>query len=241
MRAHPGQPLGSAQTPEQLAERWNHSLTSMRGIAVIESQDWNGQAAKMDVDTSNLHPPTGWNVFTSGYAQAQSGDLAAAKGSLTRLRDIQTRDSASSAPDEQDEAYLDILTDELSGLISSKAGDMASGIAEVQRAAAIYDGMAFDFGPPATVKPPHELLGEVLLKENKAPQARAAFEASLTRAPKRVESLLGLARAERAMGDNAASAATYRELLQIWKNADPANAEVAEARRYAWSEIAKKQ
>lgn len=195
----------------------------------------------MDVDTSNLHPPTGWNVFTSGYAQAQSGDLAAAKGSLTRLRDIQTRDSASSAPDEQDEAYLDILTDELSGLISSKAGDMASGIAEVQRAAAIYDGMAFDFGPPATVKPPHELLGEVLLKENKAPQARAAFEASLTRAPKRVESLLGLARAERAMGDNAASAATYRELLQIWKNADPANAEVAEARRYAGSEIAKKQ
>jgi hypothetical protein len=48
-----------------------------------------------------------------------------------------------------------------------------------------------------------------------------AFETSLQRAPQRTESLLGLARAESAMGDKAAAAETWRHLLGIWKNADP--------------------
>lgn len=239
MRAHPGksagqqpgQPAGAARA-SQMAMQMNASLVTMRGIAVIESQAWSGRAAKMTVDTSGLGTLSGWDAFTTGYAAAERGDRALAASSLAALRKIAADDRAAPDADREDVGNLGILGDDLSGLISSKAGDMERAIAQVERAAAAYDAMAFDFGPPVIVKPPQELLGEFLLKENQAPQAREAFEASLKRAPKRAESLLGLAHAESAMGDRAAATASYRELLEMWRNADPGNARVAEARRY---------
>ncbi len=75
-------------------------------------------------------------------------------------------------------------------------------------------------GLPVLRKPSYELLGELLLKENRNAAAREAFEASLQRAPQRTASLLGLARAASAMGDKTAAAEAYRQLLRIWKNAD---------------------
>ena len=79
--------------------------------------------------------------------------------------------------------------------------------------------MAFDFGPPVPFKPPHELLGEQLLRAGKPAQAIIAFEAALKTAPNRSLSLLGLARAQAAAHD-AAAAATYRKLLANWHAAD---------------------
>jgi cytochrome c-type biogenesis protein CcmH/NrfG len=70
------------------------------------------------------------------------------------------------------------------------------------------------------------------LKANKASEAREAFAASLQRAPRRAESLLGLARAESAMGDKVDAANSYAELLEVWKNADPSYAPKEEAQRY---------
>ena len=241
MQANPGQSIGPYNTAHQLEDHLNDSLVTMRGIAVIESQNWNGEAAKMTVDTTRTRELTGWNVFVSGYAEAESGERTAATDSLAQLRGIQAHYAATPATEKEDLAYLGILTDDLSGLIASKSGDMKTAIADVQRAAKTYDGMAFDFGPPVPVKPPNELLGELLLKENKAPQAREAFEASLNRAPKRTQSLLGLARAERAMGDNAASTATYRELAVIWQHADAEYAPAAEALHYAGTLTVAKQ
>ncbi|MGA6956890.1 MAG: hypothetical protein WBY73_17370, partial [Candidatus Acidiferrales bacterium] len=80
--------------------------------------------------------------------------------------------------------------------------------------------------------PSEELRGELLLKANKASEAREAFAASLQRAPRRAESLLGLARAERAMGDKAGAANSYAELLDVWKNADSGYAPKEEAQRF---------
>ena len=107
-----------------------------------------------------------------------------------------------------------------------------SAIAQAREAAETFDAMPIDFGPPPTVKPPDELLGELLLREKRYAEARKAFETSLQRAPRRVESLMGLARAERAMGDDAAARASYGELLKMWKNADPGYAAKAEAESY---------
>src|SRR5580704_16970802 len=92
--------------------------------------------------------------------------------------------------------------------------------------------MAFDFGPPPILKPPQEMLGELLLKSGKPKQAREAFEASLKRAPNRALSLLGLARAQAAAGDKAAATSTYNQLLAMWKTADAGNEDVAEAQHY---------
>lgn len=121
---------------------------------------------------------------------------------------------------------------QLQAVILSAEGHGHQAVATMQQAVAIGRGLPYAFGPPSPEKPSLELLGELLLKENEAPQAREAFEAALKRAPRRTESLLGLARAESAMGNFAAATDTYREMLGIWKNADPGYAPEQEARRY---------
>jgi hypothetical protein len=102
----------------------------------------------------------------------------------------------------------------------------------IGRAARSYEALPFDFGPPVPIKPPHELLGEQLLVQGKAADARMAFETALKSAPLRTQSLLGRARAESASGDSAAATATYRQLLDIWHAADADLPELAEAKGF---------
>jgi tetratricopeptide (TPR) repeat protein len=121
---------------------------------------------------------------------------------------------------------------QIEAVILSADGHGDQAIASMQQAIATGKDLPYAFGPPSPEKPSEELLGELLLKAHKAPQAREAFAASLQRAPRRAESLLGLARAESAMGDKAAAAKSYTELLQVWKNADPGYAPKEEGQRY---------
>jgi len=229
-RGQPPDAAGNAKRAQTWNRQTNVSLVRMRGIALVESEDWSGPAATMMVDTKDLSSATkGYDAFATGYAAAERGEGELAASSLASLRQVLVEEGANPKADAEDVADLGILADELGGLIASKAGDMEAAISQVRRAAAKYDGMAFDFGPPVSVKPPDELLGELLLKVKKAAEARAAFEASLKLAPRRARSLLGRARAESAMGDTAAATDTYGELLEIWKDADPGSRLTREA------------
>ena len=92
------------------------------------------------------------------------------------------------------------------------------------------DSLPMPFGPPLTVKPPHELLGELLVAMQRPAEARKEFELALVRTPLRARAVLGLARAERALGHGVEAAAAYRRLQEIWRGADPQLAELAEVR-----------
>src|SRR5262249_62004956 len=81
--------------------------------------------------------------------------------------------------------------------------------------------MSFEFGPPVVVKPSHELLGEVLLAAGKSADASAEFQTSLAHNPGRSLSLLGLAKAQAASGDGAASKGTYARLAKQWRRGGP--------------------
>jgi tetratricopeptide (TPR) repeat protein len=232
-RTQPGDAVAMAKKAQARAAETNASVVRMRGIAIIESRDWSGRAATMTIDQAGLSPSSRiWDAFATGYAAAERGDREMAASSLASLRKMAAEEGKKEDPDSEEAGYQSIIADELSGLISSKAGDMDGAITEVRRGAATYGAMAFDFGPPVTVKPPNELLGELLLKQKKFPQAREAFETSLKRAPLRAQSLLGLARAQSAAGDKTAATATYGQLLAISKHTDAGNRDVVEARRY---------
>ena len=82
--------------------------------------------------------------------------------------------------------------------------------------------MPVEFGPPAVIKPSHELFGEMLLEVGMPREAHAEFNRALELAPKRAHSLLGLARAAKAMGDSVGAAKGYTDLLAVWHRADPA-------------------
>jgi tetratricopeptide (TPR) repeat protein len=232
MSAHPDDSLSSAAARQRVIEHANSSLVTMRGTAVIESMQWKGPAASMVIDTASLGSDAGWNMFTTGYAAAQRGDLPLAQESLKQLHGVINSAHNDPKTDRETALYLGILADDLEGLTVFKSGDIPAAITLVRRAATSYENMAFDFGPPPILKPPHELLGELLLKDGKPKQAQEAFEASLKRAPKRAQSLLGLARAQEAAGDKAAATSTYEQLLAIWKGADAGNPDLAEAQHH---------
>ena len=99
------------------------------------------------------------------------------------------------------------------------AGEQA--VAMARQAVTMGKNLPYAFGPPTPEKPSYELLGELLLKEHNNSPARAAFQASLLRAPKRTESSL-VWRAQKAPRETRQrQPQTWRQLLGIWKNADP--------------------
>lgn len=211
-----------------LLARFKASLPTMRATAVIESQDWNGPALQLDMPAIKDENVLAVDRFVTGFAAAQRGDLTLARSVLATLHD----QVAAAKPDSENPQaldYLHILHDDLAGLVAAKSGDMDTAIALVRGAASRLDTMAFDFGPPVMVKPPHELLGELLLAVDRPGEAADAFTRSLQLAPLRSLSLLGLARAHKAAGHDVAAGASYRQLLAIWHQADADLAILAEA------------
>ena len=205
-------------SPEQVAKHLRSSLATMRGTALIESRDWNGVAAKLEVDVSDLGAQAAWNDFAIGFAAIERGDIAQAQHVAEDLRTWREKTTVSES-DPQLPGYLAVMDDDLRGITLIRQRHVDDGLAAIRAAAQRYDSMAFDFGPPVPFKPPHELLGEQLLRAGKPAQAIIAFEAALKTAPNRSLSLLGLARAQAAAHD-AAAAATYRKLLANWHAAD---------------------
>jgi tetratricopeptide (TPR) repeat protein len=227
---HAEQLAAMRSTPAMFAEMLNESLMQMRATAVVESRDGNGLAAHIRVDTAGMDSYAGWNHFIDGYAAIERDDLPAARKSLAALAALHNASKADS--DTQTSSHLGILEDDLGGMLTIKQGRLDAGVEMIRRATRHYEALPFDFGPPVPIKPPHELLGEQLLKQGKTADARAAFETALKSAPRRTQSLLGRARAESASGDTAAATATYKELVEIWHAADADLPELAEAKGF---------
>jgi len=232
---HAAQLAATQSTPAMVGQGLNKSLIQMRGIAVVESDDGAGPAASMHVDAAGTGANAGWNEFIDAYAAVRRVDLPAAQASLAALASL--RAARTSDDEAQTSAYLAILEDELRGLLQIQQGNFDVGLDALRRAASSYEKVPFDFGPPVTFKPPHELLGEQLLAHGDASAARKAFDAALERAPHRTTSLLGRARAEAASGDIAAANATYKELVGIWHAADPELPELREAQRFVAAQV----
>ncbi len=115
---------------------------------------------------------------------------------------------------------IEVVTRQLRGLVAYRQGDQVRGLELLTEAVHLQDAMAFDFGPPSIVKPSHELLGEILLEREDFAASRRQFKAALLRYPRRIQSTLGLARAEMASGNSAAAAMAFEEARSIWAGAE---------------------
>jgi tetratricopeptide (TPR) repeat protein len=227
--------LGSSRTGEQVALGLAKSLASMRATAVVESPAASGQALAMQIDTKGMNRSAAWVWFPEGYAAAERDDFALADSTSQRIAElVKLPHEPEAAPNE--DAYVEIMAQTVAGLSAFRHGDRQSGIATVERAAARYESVPFDYGPPVPVKPPHELAGELLLQLGQPKEARTYFERALQLAPRRTESLLGLAQAAAAAGDEAAAKAAYTELMEIWHLADAGYPAKADAARWLASQ-----
>ena len=68
---------------------------------------------------------------------------------------------------------------------------------------------------PGPTLPAQEQLGDLLMEQKQSSEALAAYTRSLALYPGRFNSLLGAARAARALGDESQARAFYRQLLEV--------------------------
>ena len=195
-------------------------LVEMCGDYIVTTERWDSPCLGWtDVDLSGMRTrDKALGAFLQGFSALKRGDRASAERQLATIVAL--------APPLRGQAPMGdpvpaILGDELRGLLQQSNGDMTGAVTSLRRAAALEDAMPFEFGPPVTVKPSHELCGEVLLQAGRARDAQVEFTRALRLAPKRTRSLIGLARAARAAGDSSTAARATADLQSIWHAADP--------------------
>lgn len=169
------------------------SLLSMRAHYLIISERWDDPAVEWNLEPGPSGPVAqAMDHYALGVAAFHRGDTTSAR---RHLRALDSTVGASPSDDfySANPTVPAILSLQLHGGFLQAAGRKDSALALLRRAAAMEEAMPAEFGPPDVVKPSFELLGEWLLADGKAAEARQAFERALALAPGRSQALRGLA------------------------------------------------
>ncbi len=207
-------------------------LAAMRAHYVVETRRWDEERLGRDPDLTKVRAEDAAAlVFARGMAAAENGDLASAEKALVKLEGCVAELASKSGRASGLEATRATAL-QLKALLDLARGRERTGLGSLRKAAAVEEAMPLAYGPPAPVKPSHELLGEVLLGLGRFEEAGEQFAKALERAPRRALSLLGAARAAARGGDRSAAEAFYAELRDVWSGADtlPERAEVFSAK-----------
>ncbi|MGI9199429.1 MAG: tetratricopeptide repeat protein [Woeseiaceae bacterium] len=177
--------------------------------------------------------------FSSGFLAIVRGDLEVVQQSFATLDAAidgaavltveeglhESEDGAS----EDDFLLATVIAQQLDALLQFQRGERDSAFDLMTIAAESENSRALYYGPPHVPKPSNELAGEMLLMLDRPEEAVAYFNESLARSTGRTHSLLGLARAQEAIGDPKA-AQTWQQLESNWRG------EFADIRdlKYVW-------
>ncbi len=175
----------------------------------------------------------GSRLLAIGLGAARNGDLATAEEAVSRLRAL-----AAKGGESYHEGGEEVMEKEVAALVALAKGDAEGALKLLAEAAEREARMGPPSGPPEPIKPAHELYGEVLLEQGKAKEAMQQFEQALLRMPRRAASLLGAARAAVKLGDAEAARRLYARLAEVWRQADPGSAELAEVKGYLGGAVA---
>jgi tetratricopeptide (TPR) repeat protein len=193
-------------------------LSSMRARYAVETERWSLMAKERTF--GNVY-----DLFAIGLSAARTGNADSAETVRKTLAD------RALAQEEGDlRPAIAIMERELSGVIALAAGRSDEATATLEAAARAELGLPPPLGLPAPIKPAPELLAEVLLQAGKPADAVEWFNRAVARHANRSRSVLGLARAEAALGRRDEARKHYQQLLANFEHADGDVPELAEAR-----------
>jgi tetratricopeptide (TPR) repeat protein len=182
-------------------------LAHTRAIWLIETRGSDGPDARSSVDNTGIASIGYFNGYDFARGITAGADTTEARRALARLRArtnaarTASKDVAADWHDTVTAIELEqatIMATALEGTIQYYEGDRAAGIARLREAIGVADLEEFEYGPPWSVKPLDELLGELLLADGHREEAAAAFEKTLAVYPNRRLAREGLAASGRA-------------------------------------------
>ena len=183
------------------AERARGAVPLLKSRYTVETEEWDVRPVTDDMRSVEL--------LATGLSAARTGDqetLAAAEKALGEKS--------------EGRGYDHVMHMQVSALLHQGMGhgDMATDF--MDKAVETVEAMAPPRGSANPVKPVHELYGELLLELDRPEDAAEMFETSLMRMAGRPRSLLGLARANAAMGNTMVALENYSKVASLWAGRD---------------------
>ncbi len=200
---------------------------------LLETRDW--QAAAGAPAFSDRPLELAETLYVRGLGAAHTGDLQLAADTVESLQSLlESLDTVNDSGLAVRATLTQIQLLEIKAMMALARAEPATAIELLTRAVELEDGPGVSRAPPdsGTGIPAHEMLGETLLDMGQFESAALHFEAALRRTPRRLHSMLGLARAAAGQGDTRGARHHYAEALELLEKADPGHPAVLEAQAY---------
>ncbi|HJU69839.1 MAG TPA: hypothetical protein VJ650_16495 [Gemmatimonadaceae bacterium] len=193
-------------------------LASTQARYALERRAWSEAAALRAREPATLswdrfRWPEAVTWFARGLGAVHLRDSANARAAAVRLAELEAAEGTSGEP--VFARNIRVLRLAVDAWRAHAAGRRDSSIALMRAAAAVEESTPKHAVTPAPTLPASELLGDLLLEQARPAEALAAYQHSLDLYPRRFNSLLGIARAARALGKTATARAAYEELLVV--------------------------
>lgn len=193
-------------------------LASTQARYALERHNWGEAASLVPRQPATLN----WDRFTwpeaiawfaRGMGAAHMGNLKEATAASARLEALEG--ATRKAEEELFARNIQVLRLELSAWLTHIEGQRESSIALMREAAELEASTPKHAVTPGPTLPAYELLGDLLMEQKQPAEALAAYRRSMELYPRRFNSLLGAARAARALGDASLARTFYQKLLEV--------------------------
>ena len=205
----------------------NYNRVAMEARVPLERGDW-AAAANLPVRAGGMTIGAALGHFTRGIGAARTGDTAAATEALGALDEIEA--DMVRRGDAEWSRVVGIKQHIVRSWLALAGGDTAAALRDAGAAADLEDVTEKHPVTPGELLPARELQGDMLLATGRYSAARAAYDATLLREPRRARAIYGAARAAELAGDRTAARERYQEYLTQMQRADGDRAEIARVR-----------
>lgn len=220
--------------------KYQPNFASAYGIAAgqsrlpLERKEWNKASNIQQID--NNFP---WDDFPQyeavthwarGLGAARSGNINIARETVKKLKELHKKTL------DNNEDYWALLVDAqritVEAWIAQKEGEIETALQLMRKAAEMEDSVEKHPVTPSDVLPARELLGDMLILNNKPEEAIAAYEAALEISPNRFNSIYGAAKAAEIAGKSDMAMKFYQKLNKIAMISESGRPELREAERF---------
>ena len=212
---------------------YENNYANMAAAFIVETERWDlANQLFPSVKTAAPSEETPSGAHTTHGSSQMTNTMRYSSASRTLPAFIRALSAAIRGSNDVETGLSGIRELEVAAVSASLKKDYAKAIEVMNKATAMEEETGPPSGPPALIKPTHELFGEILLRAGKPAEAAAQLHTALLRQPNRARSLLGAARAAAQNGEQITARTTYEKFLEQWKQADEGLAELREARDY---------
>jgi tetratricopeptide (TPR) repeat protein len=205
-----------------------YAVAASQARYMVERGDWRGAAA-LKVEPSRFAYVDAITHFARALGAARSGDPDAARTDIARLAEL--RDKLQQDKDVYWAGIVDIQRQVATAWLLDAENKHTEALDALRAAGEAEDKTEKSIVTPGPLAPARELYGAMLLERGMAPEALAAFEATLAKEPNRLGATIGAAQAAEKLGDAGGARRHYAKALEL-TNGDAGRAELARARAF---------